>query len=319
MILLVTEDDLSNVTATGTISVSDADTGENTVTASALYGTVVINSGVWTYSLDSSNATVNALTDGASLPDTITFTSADGTTETQVITITGANDVAVITVAASDNAVTEDDLSNVTATGTISVSDADIGENTVTASALYGTVVINSGVWTYSLDSSNATVNALTDGASLPDTITFTSADGTTETQVITITGANDVAVITLTASDTLVTEDDLSNVTATGTISVSDADTGENTVTASALYGTVVINSGVWTYSLDSSNATVNALTDGASLPDTITFTSADGTTETQVITITGANDVAVITVAASDTLVTEDDLSSCDNGSSE
>ncbi|TYK64116.1 VCBS domain-containing protein, partial [Colwellia echini] len=167
------------------------------------------------------NAAVQALPAGQTLVDTITFTSDDGTTETQTITITGSNDAADITVTASDTSVTEDDASNNTATGTISVFDVDTGEGTlVSSTASYGTVVVDgTGVWEYSLDDSNAAVQALPDGETLTDTITFTSDDGTTETQTITITGSNDAADITVTATDTSVTEDDASNNTATGTI----------------------------------------------------------------------------------------------------
>ncbi|TYK64123.1 VCBS domain-containing protein, partial [Colwellia echini] len=245
---------------------------------------------------DDSNAAVQALPDGETLTDTITFTSDDGTTETQTITITGSNDAADITVTASDTLVTEDDASNNTATGTVSVSDIDTGEGTlVSSTASYGTVVVDgTGVWEYSLDDSNAAVQALPDGETLTDKITFTSDDGTTETQTITITGSNDAADITVTASDTSVTEDDASNNTATGTVSVSDIDTGEGTlVSSTASYGTVVVDgTGVWEYSLDDSNAAVQALPAGQTLVDTITFTSDDGTTETQTITITGSND---------------------------
>ncbi|MEH6576848.1 MAG: VCBS domain-containing protein, partial [Amphritea sp.] len=186
------------------------------------------------------------------------------------------------------------------------------GENVLLSStASYGSVTVDaSGNWTYTLDNANATVDALIAGASLSDTITFTSADGTAvETQSISITGANDSASITVTATDTAVTEDDAGNATASGTVAVSDVDSGENVLLSStASYGTVTVDaSGNWTYTLDNSNATVDALIAGASLSDTITFTSADGTAvETQSISITGANDTASITVTATDTAVT-------------
>ncbi|WP_281368212.1 VCBS domain-containing protein [Simiduia aestuariiviva] len=135
-------------------------------------------------------------------------------------------------------------------------------------------------------------------GETMTDTITFTSDDGTTETQTITITGANDAAAITVTATDTAVTEDDAGNNTASGTVSITDADTGEGSLASStATYGSVTVDgSGNWTYALDNSNAAVQALAAGETMTDTITFTSDDGTTETQTITITGANDVSTI-----------------------
>ncbi|TYK64630.1 VCBS domain-containing protein, partial [Colwellia echini] len=246
---------------------------------------------------------------GNTLPN-ISLTTSDGVSASNTVTTVLVNDAAQITNNTIDSDVIEDDLSN-TAIGTIEIIDEDTGEGTLASStATYGTVAVDAaGQWTYSLDNNNAAVQALPAGQTLVDTITFTSDDGTTETQTITITGSNDAADITVTASDTLVTEDDASNNTATGTVSVSDIDTGEGTlVSSTASYGTVVVDgTGVWEYSLDDSNAAVQALPDGETLTDTITFTSDDGTTETQTITITGSNDAADITVTASDTSVTE------------
>ncbi|MDP4549256.1 VCBS domain-containing protein, partial [Marinobacter sp. MDS2] len=298
----VTEDDAGNNTASGTVSISDPDTGEGALASStANYGTVTVDgSGNWTYALDNTNASVQALAAGDTLIDTITFTSDDGTTQTQNITITGANDAATISVTATDTAVTEDDAGNTTASGTVSISDPDTGEGSLASrTANYGVVTVDgSGNWTYTLDNTNAAVQALAAGDTLIDTITFTSDDGSTETQNITITGSNDAATINLTAADTAVTEDDASNNTASGTVSFSDPDTGEGTLASSAAtYGTVTVDgSGNWTYTLDNSAPVVQALAAGDTLADTIIFTSDDGTTQTVSITITGANDAAVI-----------------------
>ncbi|MDH3636428.1 MAG: VCBS domain-containing protein, partial [Gammaproteobacteria bacterium] len=163
------------------------------------YGSVTESGGNWTYTLNNANATVQALADGETLVDTITFTSDDGTTATQAITITGTNDAATITVSPVDTAVTEDDLANQTASGMIAISDVDNGEGTLVSSvATYGTVTVDgSGNWTYTLDNGDPVVNALAAGETLVDTITFTSDDGTTATQAITITGANDAPTVT--------------------------------------------------------------------------------------------------------------------------
>jgi VCBS repeat-containing protein len=312
----VTED--TNTQVTGTLAVSDVDTGEavfnTTPTVAASYGTFAINSaGAWSYELDNTNSTVNALAAGAALTDNITVASVDGTTKQIAINITGANDGASIT-GTTTGAVTEDSGAQVT--GSLTVNDVDTGEavfnTTPTVAASYGTFAINSaGAWTYDLDNTNSTVNALVAGAPLTDSITVASIDGTA-TQVITIniTGANDAAVITGTATGA-VTED--TNTQVTGTLAVSDVDTGEalfnTTPTVAALYGTFAINSaGAWTYDLDNTNSTVNALAAGAPLTDSITVASIDGTA-TQVITIniTGANDAAIITGTATGA-VTED-----------
>ncbi|MDP4549221.1 VCBS domain-containing protein, partial [Marinobacter sp. MDS2] len=300
----VTEDDAGNNTATGTVTISDPDTGEGTLASStANYGTVTVDgSGNWTYALDNSNASVQALAAGETLADTITFTSDDGTTQTQTITITGTNDAAVIggdtTAAVSEDGILSD-------SGTLTISDADsdeavfVSQTSAPSTNGYGTVDLDSaGNWTYSLDNSNATVQALAEGQTLTDSFTATSADGSTQVVNVTITGKDDATTINLTAADTAVTEDDASNNTANGTVTVTDPDTGQGTLASSAaIYGTVTVDgSGNWTYALDNSNASVQALAAGETLADTITFTSDDGSTQTQNITITGTNDAAVI-----------------------
>ena len=51
-----------------------------------------------------------------------------------------------------------------------------------------------------------------------------------------------------------------------------------------------------MWTYTLDNSNAAVQALNAGGTLTDSFTVTTIDGTSQVVTITITGANDAAVI-----------------------
>ena len=60
----------------------------------------------------------------------------------------------------------------------------------------YGTFTVASdGTWTYTLDNTNATVQALnTDSAPLSDSFVVTTADGTTKTVTVSIAGANDAA-----------------------------------------------------------------------------------------------------------------------------
>ncbi|MFC3150884.1 VCBS domain-containing protein, partial [Litoribrevibacter euphylliae] len=217
-------------------------------------------------------------------------------TKSQTITITGANDDANIVVTATDTAVTEDDASNATATGTVTITDSDVGEGSLVSSlALYGNVSVDLlGNWTYTLNNTNPLVQALADGETLTDTIRFISDDGTVATQEIIITGVNDEATIVVVATDASVMEDDATNTTASGTVVITDIDNGEGTlVSSTATYGTVSVDaSGNWTYTLNNGSTTVQALGDGQVLNDIITFTSDDGSTQTQQITITGTND---------------------------
>ena len=63
------------------------------------------------------------------------------------------------------------------------------------------------GVWTYTLDNTNAAVQALAVGGTLTDTFTVATIDGTEQVVTITITGANDapVAVADSNAGDAVV------------------------------------------------------------------------------------------------------------------
>ena len=65
--------------------------------------------------------------------------------------------------------------------------------------------------------------------------------------------------------------------------------------------FGTYALTAaGVWTYTLDNSNAAVQELNLGETLTDSFTATTVDGTAQVVTITINGANDAAVITGVA-------------------
>ena len=175
----------------------------------------------------------------------------------------------------------------------------------------YGTLTLDAaGVWTYTLDNSNAAVQALNVGGTLTDTFTATTADGTAQLVTITINGANDAAVISGDVTGTVTEAGGVANgtpgtPTATGDLNSTDVDnpadawTGGRHGAASANgYGTYTLDAaGVWTYTLDNSNAAVQALNVGDTLTDTFTVTTVDGTAQLVTITINGANDAAVIT----------------------
>jgi len=77
--------------------VSDPDSGESAFQAATMvgsYGTLVLSTdGAWTYTLDNANLTVQALSGGQTLPDTLQVLSADGTSANIAITINGTDDV----------------------------------------------------------------------------------------------------------------------------------------------------------------------------------------------------------------------------------
>ena len=168
----------------------------------------------------------------------------------------------------------------------------------------YGSFSLAAGSWTYTLDNASAAVQALTAGQHVSDTHTFTASDGTTQVITANITGTNDVAKISGTATGA-VTEDNAIT-TANGVLSVADVDTAQNALQAVAAgtagangYGTFsVLADGHWTYTLDNASAAVQALGGGVTATDTITVASVDGTASQPItVTITGVDDPSVLT----------------------
>ena len=320
----VSED--GTLTANGTLTITDADTSDNPVSfndqASTLgtngYGNFELNSGTWTYSLNNSHASAQALDVGESLTDTYTFTASDGSTQTVTVTINGAEDTAVIG-GTTTGTVAED--GTLTANGSLTITDTDTSDNPVSFNDQvstvgdngYGNFTLSSNTWTYTLNNAHALVQALDVGESLTDTYTFSATDGSTQTVTVTINGAEDAAVISGTSTGT-VTED--GTLTANGSLTISDVDSSDNPVSfndqASTVgdngYGNFALSSNTWTYTLNNAHASVQALDVGESLTDTYTFTATDGSTQTVTVTINGAEDGPTVTNSLIDQTATED-----------
>ena len=272
------------------------------------------NYAVWQYEIDNDDPQTNALGAGQTGTDRFTVTAADGGSVTVTITVTGADDAAVIGGDLTGSAI-EDDTSAQTATGTVTVSDPDSPTTitTQTTNGTYGSLVLRAdGTWTYTLDNTLPATNALAQGATVTDSFSIATSDGSTATISITVTGADDASVIggTLTGS---VTEDGTSEqTTATGTVTVSDPDspTTITAQTASGTYGSLVLRAdGTWTYTLDNTLPATNALAQGATVTDSFRIETSDGSTAISItVTVTGADDASVIggTLTGS---VTEDD----------
>ncbi|MFS1926120.1 VCBS domain-containing protein [Vibrio breoganii] len=306
----------SQLQTSGTLTVTDVDTGEAHFSNTDVVGTLgtlhLKDNGAWTYDLDNTNPTVQALGQGKTATDTITVQSADGTTHHVSITVNGTNDKAVI--AGTDSgAVTEE--SQLQTSGTLTVTDVDTGEVHFSNTDVQGTLgtlhLKDNGAWTYDLDNTNPTVQALGKGATATDTITVHSADGTPHQVTITVNGTNDTAVIAGTDSGAVTEQSQLQT---SGTLTVTDVDTGEAHFSNIDLVGTLgtlhLKDNGAWTYDLDNTNPTVQALGQGKTATDTITVQSADGTTHKVTITVNGTNDKAVIAGTDSGAVTEESQL---------
>jgi VCBS repeat-containing protein len=167
--------------------------------------------------------------------------------------------------------------------------------------------------WIYA--SNNSALQFLQDGQQIVqfDTVVIVDGQGGSTSQVVTITinGSNDAAVITGPVTGTVIEADGVANgtpgvPTATGDLNSADVDnpsdawTAVTSPTAGANgFGSYTLTAaGVWTYTLDNTNATVQALNADQTLTDTFTVTTVDGTSQVVSITINGSND-AILTGA--------------------
>ncbi|MFA0347852.1 VCBS domain-containing protein, partial [Vibrio sp. 10N.222.55.C6] len=286
----------------GQLSVTDSDLGEDHFQASQVtsnFGTLSITKdGAWTYSLDNNNPVVQRLGQGSTATDIVTVHSADGTAHQITITVNGTNDTAVIA-GTNTGAVTEE--SQLQTTGSLTISDTDTNEahfsNTDIVGSLGTLHLKDNGDWTYDLDNQNPTVQALAQGKTATDTITVHSADGTPHQVTITVNGTNDTAVIAGTNTGAVTKESQLQT---SGTLTITDTDKGEahfsNTDIAGQLGTLHLKDNGDWTYDLDNTNPTVQALAQGSKTTDIITVHSADGTPHQVTITVNGTNNAAII-----------------------
>ncbi|PMG05340.1 hypothetical protein BCV08_05840, partial [Vibrio breoganii] len=328
----VTEE--SQLQTSGTLTVTDVDTSEAHFSNTNVQGTLgtlhLTDSGAWTYDLDNTNPTVQALGNGATATDTITVQSADGTPHQVKITVNGTNDTAVIG-GSSTGAVTEE--TQLQTSGTLTVTDTDTGEAHFANTDIQGTLgtlhLTDNGAWTYNLDNTNPQVQSLAQGATTTDVITVNSADGTPHQITITVNGTNDAAVVggVDTASVTEKAAGDnmspdhaqpgmatlrVSTLNANGHLSVVDPDSGQSGFADNNVgynyhgtYGDLILNpNGDWNYFADAGSLThiggrpttrgsaIDKLGEGETLTDTITVHTKDGTPHNIVITINGSND---------------------------
>ena len=290
-----------DATVTGSITVTDPDAGEASIQAQSnvaqTYGSFSISSaGAWTYTLDNASSNVQAINANETVTENIRITSAGGTTQTITITITGLNDVAVIGGVDTGSVASN---SPAAVTESLSITDADSTPDTFVAqtdaASTYGTFSIDEvGAWSYTVDTNNAAVLALTSTSTpLSDVISVSTADGLTANVTITINGppANTPATF---AGDIASSIDAGDTATLMGTVSVTDPDAGQDVLvaqTSGALtYGSFAIGTdGAWSYILDNANADVAALEVGSTLTEVAAFTSADATAGSVTITING------------------------------
>jgi len=335
-------------------------------TITGRYGTLQLNAdGSYVYTPTANNPALSA---GESGVEQFRYTTRDasGATSSATLHITvlgsgtndpnAVNDVATATEAGgiangtvgtnpSGNLLTNDTTpsgsnSIVSARATGSSASTAVGTNTQLV-GLYGTLTLSAnGSYTYVVDNSNATVQALRDtSTTLTETFIYTVENGLTAatgarlqdsaTLTITVRGANDAPV----AADTIATAIEAGGIN-NGTPgynpggnvldSVTDVDDARSELRVTAvrvggtegsgtagtlgsplagLYGSLTLAAdGRWTYTLNNSNAAVQALSPGQTLTErfnyTVTDRSGNGLTDIAVLTITieGAQDTVAV-----------------------
>ena len=322
-------------TANGNVNAADVDDGDTHTfavgTAATLGMLEVDQAGAWTYTLDDTNAAVIALAEGATMEDTGTVVITDnngGSAEVNVtITVTGVNEDPT-----GENTSGMVTVGGDAATGNVSAMDVDVGDThsfAVGTLPAFGMLEVDAmGDWTYTLDETNATVVALAEGAEVQDggTIVITDNNGgsVTVSVSITVVGSNDNPTITV-----------VDGATPDGTPAVSTI----NENAAGLPVASVVVSDPDQT--LDASHVSTSdpdrfviktdalgglwlALADGVSLNHeeeatvdvTVTVTDDQGASAEQTVTITvsdidEAPDAPVVTPAASNFRIVENDAS--------
>jgi VCBS repeat-containing protein len=328
--LLTNDTDVDNGDTHTVSAVSGGSDNGTTITKVGTYGTLVVTkaTGAYTYTLDNTKASVQALAEDQQVTDVFTYTNADNhggaSSSTLTVTVKGTNDTPV---AFADTAsISEDALPN-TVNGNVLTNDTDVDSNdlaqrtvsavdggtdngtTITKVGTYGTLVVTKAIggYTYTLASGQANVQALADGQQVTDVFTYTNSDGhggsSSSTLTVTVTGTNDAPVAV--ADVNAVTEDSESNpisgnlltndtdVDATDSHTVSALSGGTDngtTFTKVGTYGTLVITkaTGAYTYTLANGQANVQALADGQQVTDVFTYTNSDNHSGSSSATLT-------------------------------
>ncbi|MBO2605245.1 VCBS domain-containing protein [Shewanella algae] len=323
--------DTAQVTAAGSGgNLDNAVSNQSQVSGS--YGLLTLNAdGSYSYQINSAAQAVQALAQGESLTEVFSYllTDADGDTSVQTltITITGTNDVPVISTpqpGEADGAVREagqfDDGSIDPGTpgvsGQLSASDVDNGAVLIwsgSADSPLGSFSIDAatGAWNYQLD--NAAADGLLEGEIRTENFSVTVTDefGASAEQLVTITiiGTNDAPILSADSSGSLTDDVDVINgmLSDSGSLSFTDVDIGDSHVVSSSYNGDVSWSGGAldqatqdalaagfsadnsgWSYDIANSLVQFLAVGETITLSFTLTVTDAFGASDSQLVTLT-------------------------------
>ncbi|WP_345852361.1 VCBS domain-containing protein [Shewanella algae] len=323
--------DTAQVTAAGSGgNLDNAVSNQSQVSGS--YGLLTLNAdGSYNYQINSAAQAVQALAQGESLTEVFSYllTDADGDTSVQTltITITGTNDVPVISTpqpGEADGAVREagqfDDGSIDPGTpgvsGQLSASDVDNGAVLIwsgSADSPLGSFSIDAatGAWNYQLD--NAAAEGLLEGEIRTETFSVTVTDefGASAEQLVTITiiGTNDAPILSADASGAVIEDLDVINgmLSDSGCLSFTDVDINDSHSVSSSYNGDASWSGGAleqatqdalvagfsadnsgWSYDIANSLVQFLAVGETITLSFDVTVDDGNGGTDTDTVTVT-------------------------------
>ncbi|MGZ5070796.1 MAG: VCBS domain-containing protein, partial [Methylobacter sp.] len=322
----------SSITGSASTVTAGSTSTSSGTSITGTYGTLVIGAdGSYKYTVDNSNATVQALQQsGSTLTDTFSYQITDNASRTATaaltVTINGANDAPTVGTAPTNQTATVGTAFSYTVPA---FSDVDTGD-TITYSAS-GT--LPAGI---TFDAATRTFSGTPTATQSAQTITITGTDskGATVTTTFTLTAisASSVSASNDTASATeaggtangtagtdptgnVKTNDTGTSITVTKAEAGSSIDGSASTVAASSTstsngtsitgtYGTLVIGAdGSYKYTVNNSNSSVQALQQGSTLTDTFSYQITDNASQTATatltVTINGANDAPTVGTA--------------------
>ena len=310
---MIAEDAADPLMGTLTITDADGDTLPTVVLTNGVgqYGTLTFvasgDGGVWTYTLDSTNAAVQALKDNT-LTEEFTFTADGAEDVTVTITISGVNDAPVVASAIDDQTGrVGQDIDAIDLSGLFT--DVDAGDTFTLA------VMVHNGSGRVGLDTLGLEYDS--DTKMITGTLLNSVVAGTFTIEVIATDGGGSGDVSLPSTFDIVVAPDNPPVIGGsmagsidedaaapiTGTLTITDADNDALPMVAlpdgAGQYGTLTFvasgDGGVWTYTLNNTNAAVQALK-GGTLTEEFTFTAAGAAPITVTITISGVNDAPVV-----------------------
>ncbi|PMN89622.1 VCBS domain-containing protein [Enterovibrio norvegicus] len=180
------------LTVSGSVAFIDPDSSDvpvfNDTTINGEYGTFTLVNGTWTYTLERDKA--QSLDTNEVAQDTFTVTATNGAQQNIVIDVTGNKPYVANSVIGNNTDSLALNLSQTTATGTLSMVNADgdlaaVFANT-TESGSYGSLTLVNGNWTYTVDPS--LLPTIPAGDTIQDTLSLQATDGS-KTEVVIVIG----------------------------------------------------------------------------------------------------------------------------------